>query len=107
ETGEFITVSTAERKQVLEILLREAHGVPVLAHCTRLGTAQSLDLCQHAARHGARAAVIMPPYFGRYSEEEIEQHLRLIAQHAGLPVIVVDPQHLVRSDIKETLGSLS
>src|SRR5438477_12684261 len=68
ETGEFITVNTSERKQVLEIVIREAHGTPVLAHCTRLGTSQTLDLCQHAARHGAKAAVVMPPYFGRYSD---------------------------------------
>lgn len=106
ETGEFITVNSAERKHVVEVMVRESLDVPVLVHCTRLGTAQALDLCQHAARHGAKAAVVMPPYFGQYSDEEIEQHLRSIAQYAGLPVIVVDPQHLVRSHIKENLSSL-
>jgi len=106
ETGEFITTSTSERKQVLEILLREAHGLPVLAHCTRLGTAQSLDLCQHASRHGALAAVIMPPYFGVYTDDEIERHIRVIVQHAALPVIVVDPEHKVRFAVKERLDNL-
>jgi dihydrodipicolinate synthase/N-acetylneuraminate lyase len=106
ETGEFITTSAAERKQVFEIVAREAQGAPVLVHCTRLGTAQSLDLCQHAARHGAKAAIVMPPYFGRYSDEEIERHIHTIAQHAGLPVIVVDPQHLVRTAIKERLANV-
>ncbi|MFI5385686.1 MAG: dihydrodipicolinate synthase family protein [Fimbriimonadales bacterium] len=107
ETGEFTTVNTGERKEILELLVREAHGVPVLAHCTRLGTAQSIDLCQHAARHGAKAAVVMPPYFGRFSDEEIEQYIRRVVQHAGLPVIVVDPSHLVRSSIKEKLENLA
>lgn len=106
ETGEFITTNAAERKQVLEILVREAHGLPVIAHCTRLGTSQSLDLCQHAGRHGAQAAIVMPPYYGVYSEEEIEQHIRRIVQHAGLPIIVVDPQHVVRTHIRDNLSSL-
>jgi dihydrodipicolinate synthase/N-acetylneuraminate lyase len=106
ETGEFTTISATERKQVLEIVIREAHGVTVLAHCTRLGTSQALDLCQHAARHGARAAIIMPPYFGRFSDEEIEEHIRRIVQHAGLPLIVVDPSHLVRSAMRTNLENL-
>lgn len=106
ETGEFTTVASAERKRVLEILMREAQGLPVLAHCTRLGTAQALDLCQHAGRHGARAAVVMPPYFGTFTDIEIEYHLRRIAQHAGLPVILVDPEHQVRSDLEAKLSSL-
>src|SRR5579871_5649276 len=53
ETGEFLTTSVSERKQVLEIVMREAHGMPVLAHCSMIGTAQTIDLCQHSARHGA------------------------------------------------------
>ena len=107
ETGEFITVNTSERKQVLEIVLREARSVPVLAHCTRLGTAQTIDLCQHAARHGARAAVVMPPYFGTYADQEIEQHLRRIVQHANLPVIVVDPLAYEYDHVPPPLATLA
>jgi dihydrodipicolinate synthase/N-acetylneuraminate lyase len=106
ETGEFTTVSASERKQVLEIVMREAHGATVLAHCTRLGTAQALDLCQHASRHGAKAAILMPPYFGKFSDEEVEHHVRRIVQHAGLPVIVVDPDHLIRSNMQANLANL-
>jgi dihydrodipicolinate synthase/N-acetylneuraminate lyase len=106
ETGEFATTITAERKAVLEILMRETHGLPVLAHCTCIGTAQALDLCQHAARHGALAAVLMPPHYGIYSDEELEHHIRSIVNHAGLPVIVVDPQHVLRAATMESLDNL-
>src|SRR5579862_6608735 len=104
ETGEFTTVTSGERKQMLEFLAREARGIPILAHCTRLGTSQCMDLCQHAARHGARAAVVMPPYFGQFNDDEIEQHLRRIVQHANLPIILVDPSHQVRSKSRESLS---
>jgi dihydrodipicolinate synthase/N-acetylneuraminate lyase len=106
ETGEFTTTNTGERKQMLELVLRESRGMPVLAHCTRLGTAQALDLCQHAGRHGARAAVIMPPYFGVYDDDEIAQHLRRISQHAGLPIIVVDPMHRVHNEMRQGLQTI-
>lgn len=106
ETGEFTTINTSERKQVLEIVLRESRGMPVLAHCTRLGTAQAMDLCQHAGRHGARAAVIMPPYFGTYDDDEISQHIRRIAQHAGLPVIVTDPLQRVSVAMRTELQNI-
>ncbi len=105
-TGEFTTTSSAERKRVLDITMREAKGMPVLAHCTRLGTLQTLDLVHHAAHAGAKAAVIMPPYFGNYGEEEIESHIRIIAQRADMPVIVLDPQHLVRSVLRQKLRAL-
>lgn len=104
ETGEFTTITTAERKSLLEMLIREAQGAPVIAHCTRIGTAQALDLCQHAARHGARAAIVMPPYFGVFTPDEIEHHFRFIGQHAGLPVIVVDPQHQIWTESRDRLG---
>ncbi|HVT12635.1 MAG TPA: dihydrodipicolinate synthase family protein [Fimbriimonadaceae bacterium] len=107
ETGEFTTINTGERKQLLELVLRQALGLPVITHCTRLGTAQALDLCQHASRHGARAAVIMPPYFGTYGEDEIEQHIRMIVQHAGLPIILVDPLHTVRADMRERMSNMA
>lgn len=107
DTGEFTTVNTGERKQMLELVLRESRGMPVLAHCTRLGTAQALDLCQHAGRHGARAAIVMPPYFGTYDDDEIAQHLKRIVNHAGLPVIVVDPTHLLRTEMREELKTIS
>ena len=67
DTGEFLATSFAERKEVLEIVIREAHGRPVLAHVSTMSTSSSLDLAQHAARHGARAAVLMPPYFGQFA----------------------------------------
>lgn len=106
-TGEFTTTTTSERKSVLEIVMREAGGRPVLAHCTRLGTLQTLDLVRHAGDTGARAAIVMPPYFGSFSDEEIENHIRTIAHHASIPVVVLDPAHCLRSNTRSNLSTLS
>ena len=103
DAGEFTTVSGSERKQLLEIVLREVGGKPVVVHATRQGTAQTLDLAQHAARHGARAALVMPPYYGAFSAKEVSDHLRTIAKYAGLPILVVDPQSRIDADVLEGL----
>jgi hypothetical protein len=91
ETGEFLTVVTAERKAVLEIVHRECQGrIPIVVNVSSLSTALSLDLAQHAGRHGAAGAFIAPPYFGRYTAREIVGHLRAVVGFAGVPVIIGD-----------------
>lgn len=91
ETGEFLTVVSSERKAMLEIVHRECQGsLPILVNVSSLSTALSLDLAQHASRHGATAAFITPPYFGRFTPVEILNHLRSVVGLAGLPVIIAD-----------------
>ena len=91
ETGEFTTVSTAERKTMLEIVHRESQAaVPICVNVSSLSTAVSLDLAQHAGRHGATAAFITPPYFGRFTTSEIINHLRAVVGLAGISVVIAD-----------------
>lgn len=61
-TGEGINLSVAERKAALE---RFAAGpLAVIAHCGAQTTAQTVELCTHAAATGVEGiAVIAPPYF--------------------------------------------
>lgn len=104
DAGEFMTTSFEERKNALEICVRESQGrAAVLAHVSTLSTGASLDLAQHAARHGARAVVLMPPYYGTLSDEEIVHHVHMVAQHGGLDVLVVDPQGRVSASLAGAL----
>lgn len=107
ETGEFTSLSFSERKQVLEIVVRECQGaLPVLTNVSTLNTASSLDLAQHAQRHGARAVVMMPPYYGTFTQSELEWHYRNVAQYAEVPLIVVDPMNLIGSELEAKLQEL-
>ena len=91
ETGEFLTVVTSERKTILEVTHRECQGaVPILVNVSSVSTALSLDLAQHAGRHGATAVFVTPPYFGRYTVSEHINHLRAVVGLAGLPVVIAD-----------------
>jgi dihydrodipicolinate synthase/N-acetylneuraminate lyase len=106
ETGEFGALSVTERKEVLEIVVRESQSaMPVIAHVSSLSTSVAMDLAQHAAQHGARAAVVMPPYYGDPSEREIIAHLQNVAAYAGLPLIIVDPLEMVTEGVREAMAT--
>ena len=105
DTGEFGACGIAERKSLLELVLREAAGrKDVLVNVSSLCTSASLDLAQHAGRHGARAAVLMPPYYGQFSEEEVIGFFLAVARHAGIPVVVVDPFGVIGAGVRQPLA---
>lgn len=91
DAGEFATMSISDRKQVLEIVLRETqNAIPVIVNASAVGTMSALDIAQHAQRHGARGVLVMPPHYGRFSIEEVRQHFRTIANYCAIPVVAVD-----------------
>jgi dihydrodipicolinate synthase/N-acetylneuraminate lyase len=105
DLGEFATTSLAERKLLLEVVVREA-GRPVLVNVTSMGTAASLDLAQHAHRHGAAAVLLAPPYYGRYTEDEIAAHYQTVSQYGHMPVLAVDPTGMLGDAMHERLGAI-
>ena len=106
DCGEFTALSGSERKQLVEWAIRMSNGSPVLVNVSTLSTAFSVDLAQHADRHGARAVIVMPPYYGAFTPEEIVGFIRNIAHYGHLPTIVVDPQELVTEEIRLALQDL-
>ncbi len=61
-TGEGIALTVSERKTALERYASCA--LPVIAHCGAQTTAQTVELCAHAAEQSVEGvAVIAPPYF--------------------------------------------
>ncbi|MBI3722284.1 MAG: dihydrodipicolinate synthase family protein [Fimbriimonas ginsengisoli] len=107
ETGEFGSLAFGERKQLTEWVHRETRGdLPLLVHVSTLSTGASVDLAQHADRHGAQAAVLMPPHYGVFSDDEIEAHFRTVAHYGGLPVLAVDPLGRIDPGLAARLGAL-
>ncbi len=104
DMGEFAFLSLSERKLVLEIVLREtSNAVPVLTNVTTVGTMAALDLAQHAKRHGARGAVVMPPYYGQFTAEEMQHHFKVIANYSDQLLLVVDPQKRLDAEVAASL----
>ncbi|NED97867.1 dihydrodipicolinate synthase family protein [Phytoactinopolyspora alkaliphila] len=88
-SGEFIALTDAERRRVLEIAVRTSGGrVPVLAGTGSYTTADSIRLTRHAAQAGAEAALVVLPYFQRPSRAEVLDHYRAIAAAVEIPLFV-------------------
>lgn len=105
DAGEFGALSMSERKHLLEMVAQNVPaGTPIVAHVTTMGTTSSLELAQHAANVGARAAVIMPPFYGCFSDAEIQSHIQSVARHAHLPIILVDPQARIDGDLAKEIA---
>ena len=84
EIGDFASLTASERKTVLEWTMRDVHGLPVYVNATAQTTASAVDLCQHAARHGARGAVVAAPPTGIVHAHELRSHFSAVLRHGNL-----------------------
>jgi 4-hydroxy-tetrahydrodipicolinate synthase len=69
-TGEFIHFDAAERMRVLALAIRRSR-VPVLVNVSHSTLAGAIALAENAVQAGAAGLLLMPPYFYRYSDEQI------------------------------------
>ncbi len=88
-TGEFAHLTDKEKRRALEIVVSEVNKkVPVLAGVTETSTRRSLQWVKEAERSGADFLVAAPPFYYPLTEDELERHYRLLAEEAGLPVLL-------------------
>jgi 4-hydroxy-tetrahydrodipicolinate synthase len=69
-TGEFVHYDAAERMRVLGLAIRRSR-VPVLVNVSHSTLAGAIALAENAIEAGAAGLLLMPPYFYRYSDEQI------------------------------------
>jgi 4-hydroxy-tetrahydrodipicolinate synthase len=87
-TGEFTTLSHAERREVTEITVEAAAGrVPVVAGTGALSTGETVALSVHAERAGAAAVMVVPPFYDALSWRELLAHFTAIAERISIPVM--------------------
>lgn len=89
--GEAVHLAIGERARVIEAA-RDAAGedVPILAGCGEQSTRATIANCQQAARSGANAALVLPPFYykGRMDSRALIAHYRAIADDSPLPVVI-------------------
>ncbi|MGH2946005.1 MAG: dihydrodipicolinate synthase family protein [Solirubrobacteraceae bacterium] len=87
-TGEFTTLTTAERREVVEVTVEAAAGrVPVVAGTGALSTADTIELSVHAERCGAAAVMVVPPFYDALSWRELLAHYIAVAEHISIPIM--------------------
>jgi len=99
-TGEAATLDKEEHFHVVRVCVDQARGrVPVIAGAgsndTRVAAANMA--AAHAA--GADAALMVPPYYNRPSQEGIFRHFEALAAEAPLPVILYNVPARTATDL--------
>ena len=89
-TGEAPTLSHAEQKRVVEIVIQQARGrIPVVPGTGSYSTADVIEMTRHVAHAGASGALIVTPYYNKPTQQGLYEHYRAIAQAVpDLPLIV-------------------
>ncbi len=88
-TGEFLSLSDAEREAVAATVITQAAGrVPVLIGTGAEDTREAVRLSRRAERLGADGVMIIPPFYCTPTEDELFHHYRTIGEAIGLPIMV-------------------
>jgi 5-dehydro-4-deoxyglucarate dehydratase len=85
--GELFSLDAEEHAAVIDASVRHAAGVPVVAGIGG-GIAQACAMARTAAKAGADALLVLPPYLVAAEQEGLAQHVRGICAATDLPVVV-------------------
>jgi 4-hydroxy-tetrahydrodipicolinate synthase len=87
-TGEFVTLTNAERRQLVEATVEAAAGrVPVVAGTSALSTRETVELSVHAEEAGAAAVMVAPPFYEPLSWRELSAHFAAVAEAITIPIM--------------------
>ena len=87
-TGESATLSHAEHRRAVEIVVQAARGrVPIVAGTGSNSTREEIELTQHAKAAGADGALLISPYYNKPTQEGIFLHYAEVARATSFPLL--------------------
>lgn len=103
-TGEFLSLSDAERTLVARTVIETAAGrVPVLIGTGAEDTRDAVRYSQQAEALGADGVMIIPPFYCTPTDDELVHHYRTIAAATGIPIMVYNNPATANVDLKPEL----
>ena len=108
-TGEFSTLSSDERRLVVEIVVDQVAGrVPVIAQTGATSTAEAVRLSRHAQSAGADVVMTVAPYYEPLTIDETLSYLRAVAGSVDIPVMLYNLPVATGVDLDpDTVGALA
>lgn len=100
-TGEAATLTFEEHFRVVRVCVDQAKGrVPVIAGAGSNDTLVAAQNLRAAHEAGADAALMVPPYYNRPSQEGIFRHFEALAADAPLPIVLYNVPARTVTDIQ-------
>lgn len=88
-TGEGFLMDHEERKLVVETVIDQVAGrCPVIVHVGDIGTRKTIQLAEHAWKTGADAISSVPPFYWKFSDEDIYGYYRDVSAATPLPMVI-------------------
>ncbi len=108
-TGEAPTMSPAEQKRALEIVVGQNSGrVPVVAGVGGSSTEAVVELARGAVEAGVDALLLSPPPYNKPTQRGIIAHYRAVLDAADLPLIVYNvPGRTACNILPETIEEIA
>lgn len=99
-TGEFVSLTTEERYQLVETAVKHVNGrVPVIAGTAAETTADAIKHTQHAEKAGADASLLINSYYAHPKEHEIYEHFKAVAESVEFPIMIYNNPFVSGVDI--------
>jgi dihydrodipicolinate synthase/N-acetylneuraminate lyase len=91
-SGQGPAMSIPERKKAAEVALDQAGAkIPVIIHVGTADAESTVELAVHAAKKGAAAVGVVPPYYySDHTEYEIISHYKSVAAAVKLPIYIYE-----------------
>lgn len=86
--GEFPSLTTAQRTQVVESVVRQSGDVPVFAGCGDTNVRGVLEHIENAHAAGADIAVVVSPYYLPATQDGLVDFYTSIADSSRLPILL-------------------
>ena len=103
-TGEFLSVTPEERRQIVEIVIRQAAGrVPVLIGTGAEWTDEVVRSSREAEQMGASGVMIIPPFYSVPTDYELYAHYKKVADAISIPIMVYNNPATANVDMKPEL----
>ena len=103
-TGEFLSMSFAEKAQVAECVINSVNGrVPVLVGAGAESTEEVIDNVQMAENLGGDGTMIIPPFYSTPTRSEIVKHFERISQNANKPIMLYNNPATANVDLTPEL----
>ena len=100
-TGEAATLTAEEHFHIVGVCVDQTAGrVPVIAGAGSNDTVVAAANIARAKQAGADAALMVPPYYNRPSQEGIYQHFARLAEAADLPIVLYNVPGRTVTDIQ-------
>jgi len=87
-TGEFVRLTLAARRQVLEAVRDAWAGWPALVNVSDMQAAQAIELGRWARELGCEAISLLPPWFFPLPQDDLVEWFVRVGEGVGLPLFL-------------------